>query len=66
MIETDAGGPVFCILFLLHLLFHTANFSWMFVEGKRRNITEQAPPNEIQLEGAFKYILGGDVIVGQL
>ncbi|XP_050734609.1 diuretic hormone receptor-like [Eriocheir sinensis] len=33
MIETDAGGPVFCILFLFHLLFHIANFSWMFVEG---------------------------------
>lgn len=36
MIETEAGGPVFCILFLFHLLFHIANFSWMFVEGKRR------------------------------
>ncbi|KAK8391701.1 hypothetical protein O3P69_017312 [Scylla paramamosain] len=33
VIETDVGGPIFCTLFLLHLLFHVANFSWMFVEG---------------------------------
>ncbi|XP_045127360.1 diuretic hormone receptor-like [Portunus trituberculatus] len=33
MVETDVGGPIFCTLFLFHLLFHVANFSWMFVEG---------------------------------